>query len=135
MKIFIRAPYDDLVTANTRFWQASGVDMQVSASGLSVQTQSLLSILIGGIAFASPTSASAQPPAEANAAFTLFGSRTEAFEPPIRNPKSYEVIFNGSVRGLTPGAPVEFRGIKVGEVSDIRAQIDARTFRFSVPVR
>jgi paraquat-inducible protein B len=134
VKIFVRAPYADFVTANTRFWQASGVDMQVSASGLSVQTQSLLSILIGGIAFASPTSASA-PPAEANAAFTLFGSRTEAFEPPIRNPKSYEVIFNESVRGLTPGAPVEFRGIKVGEVSDVRAQIDAKTFRFSVPVR
>jgi paraquat-inducible protein B len=133
--IFVKAPYDDYVTANTRFWQASGIDMQLSASGLSVQTQSLLSILIGGIAFVSPAGASVQPPAAANTAFTLFNTRAEAFEPPIRNPQSYEVTFNESVRGLTPGAPVEFRGIKVGEVSDIRAQVDARTFRFSVPVR
>jgi paraquat-inducible protein B len=135
VKIFVKAPYDDFVTANTRFWQASGVDMQLSASGLSVQTQSLLSILIGGIAFTSPPGAPEQPPAGVNTTFTLFNSRAEAFEPPIHNPQNYEVIFNESVRGLTPGAPVEFRGIKVGEVSDIRAQVDARTFRFSVPVR
>jgi len=133
--IFVKAPYADFVTANTRFWQASGIDMQLSASGFSVQTQSLLSILIGGIAFVSPEGASVQPPAAANTTFTLFNTRAEAFEPPIRNPQNYEVTFNESVRGLRPGAPVEFRGIKVGEVSDIRAQVDARTFRFSVPVR
>ena len=73
-------------------------------------------------------------PAEANAVFKLFDNRAEAFEPAPQNPQTYQLIFNQSVRGLTVGAPVEFRGIPVGEVSDIRAQIDLRTFQFSVPV-
>ena len=101
--IFVKAPYADFVTANTRFWQASGIDMQLSASGFSVQTQSLLSILIGGIAFVSPEGASVQTPAAANTTFTLFNTRAEAFEPPIRNPQNYEVTFNESVRGPHAG--------------------------------
>src|SRR5690348_9791421 len=124
VKIFVRAPYGQYVTANTRFWQASGVDMQLSANGLNVQTQSLLSILIGGIAFETPASGRLLPAAEADSVFTLFASRTEAFEPPIRNPQTYELVFNESVRGLVPGAPVELRGIKVGQVVDIRAQVN-----------
>src|SRR5215472_12413690 len=51
VRVFVRAPYDQYVTPDTRFWQASGIDMSLSASGLTVQTQSLLSILIGGVAF------------------------------------------------------------------------------------
>jgi paraquat-inducible protein B len=134
VKIFVKAPYDQYVAANTRFWQASGVDMQLSANGLSVQTESLLSILIGGIAFETPAGGRVMPAADENAVFTLYENRAQAFEPPLRNPQTYELIFNESVRGLVPGAPVELRGIKVGEVVDIRAQIDARTFKFSTPV-
>jgi paraquat-inducible protein B len=99
-----------------------------------VQTQSLLSILIGGIAFESPASGAVLPAAEANTLFTLFGDRAEAFRPAARSPQTYRLIFKDSVRGLTLGAPVEFRGIPVGEVADIRAQIDVKTFEFSVPV-
>jgi paraquat-inducible protein B len=134
VKIFVKAPYDQYVSSNTRFWQASGIDMQLSANGLSVQTQSLLSILIGGIAFETPANGPVLPPANANTVFTLYDNRAMAFEPPPRNPQTYEVIFNESVRGLELGAPVELRGIKVGEVSDISAQVDAKTFKFSVPV-
>jgi paraquat-inducible protein B len=90
--------------------------------------------LIGGIAFATPASGRAQSTADANTSFILFGNRAEAFQPQAQNPQTYEVVFSESVRGLVLGAPVEFRGIKIGEVADIRAQIDYRTFRFSVPV-
>lgn len=134
VKVFVRAPYDQYVTANTRFWQASGVDMQLSANGLSVQTQSLLSILIGGIAFETPATGAPMPVAEANSAFTLFGTRAEAFAPPMRNPQTFQLIFNESLRGLSPGAPVEFRGIQIGEVAEIRARVDMKTFEFSAPV-
>jgi paraquat-inducible protein B len=134
LKVFVRAPYDQYVTANTRFWQASGVDVSFSASGLTVQTQSLLSILIGGVAFESPTNGPVLPAAEANTLFTLFSDRTKAFQPAAHNPQTYQLIFNESVRGLAPGAPVEFRGIPIGEVADIRAQIDLKTFQFSIPV-
>ena len=134
VKIFVKAPYDQYVASNTRFWQASGVDMQLSANGLSVQTQSLLSILIGGIAFETPANGPVLPAADENSVFTLYVSRTQAYEPPPRNPQMFELIFNESVRGLEPSAPVEMRGIKVGEVMDIRAQVDAKTSKFSVPV-
>jgi paraquat-inducible protein B len=134
VRVFVRAPYDHFVSRNTRFWQASGVDMQLSANGLSLQTQSLLSVLIGGIAFETPSEGEVLPAADEDTVFTLFANRAQAFEPPVRNPQTYELIFNESVRGLTLGAPVELRGIKVGQVVDIRAQIDARTFRFAAPV-
>jgi paraquat-inducible protein B len=134
VKIFVKAPYDQYVTVNTRFWQASGVDVSLSASGLSVQTQSLLSILIGGIAFEAPATGAVLPVAEANTVFTLFSDRKEAFRPAARNPQTFELIFNESVRGLVPGAPVEFRGVPIGEVAEVRAQIDVKTLEFSVPV-
>lgn len=134
VKVFVKHPYDQFVTADTRFWQASGVNMQLSASGLSVQTQSLLSILIGGIAFGTPESGTVLPAAQADTVFTLYANRTAAFEPPPRHPQTYELIFNESVRGLAVGAPVELRGIKIGEVADIRAQMNVKTATFSVPV-
>jgi paraquat-inducible protein B len=134
VKAFVRAPYDQYVNADTRFWHASGIDLSLTASGLSVQTQSALSILIGGVAFETAPSVMVQPPAEENAVFTLYSNRTEAFNPPPRNPQTYELVFNDSVRGLIVGAPVEFRGIQIGQVSEITAQIDLKTFKFSVPV-
>jgi paraquat-inducible protein B len=134
VRIFVRAPYDQYVNANTRFWHASGIDLSLTASGLTVQTQSLLSILVGGIAFETAPSVLIQPPADENATFILFSDRAEAFNPPPRNPQTYQLVFKDSVRGLEPGAPVEFRGIPIGKVSDISAQIDLKTFDFSVPV-
>jgi len=134
IKIFVKAPYDQYVSPNTRFWQASGIDMQLSANGLSVQTQSLLSILIGGITFETPANGPVLPAADADSVFPLYVSRAQAYEPPPRSPQMFELIFNESVRGLVPGAPVELRGIKVGEVVDIRAQVDVKSMKFSVPV-
>jgi paraquat-inducible protein B len=134
VNVFVRAPYDQYVNPNTRFWHASGIDVSLSASGLKVQTQSVLSILVGGIAFETDPTLAVMPPAEANAVFTLFADRAAAFEPAAQSPQSYRLIFNESVRGLVVGAPVEFRGIPIGVVSDVRAQIDLKTFQFSVPV-
>ena len=134
IKLFVNAPYDQYVSSNTRFWNASGIDVSLTASGLTVQTQSVLSILVGGIAFETPANGPVLPPADANTVFTLFSDRTEAFKLAALNPQTFMLIFKDSVRGLTPGAPVEFRGIPVGEVTEISAQVDARTFEFSAPV-
>src|SRR5579863_5967288 len=134
VKVFVQAPYDQYVNPNTRFWHASGIDLSLSASGLTVQTQSMLSILIGGVAFETAATASILPAAEENTVFTLYSNRAEAFNPPPRNPQTYVLVFKDSVRGLSAGAPVEFRGIPIGEVVDVQAQIDLKTFQFSVPV-
>ncbi len=134
VKVFVRAPYDQYVNPDTRFWNASGIDVSLSASGLVVQTQSVLSILTGGIAFETAATGPVLPPADANTVFTLFDNRSQAFEPPIRYPQTYQLIFKESVRGLAPGAPVELRGIPIGEVADVRAQFDVNTMEFSTPV-
>jgi len=134
VKVFVRAPYDQYVNPETRFWHASGIDVSLSASGLSVHTQSALSILVGGIAFETAATDPVQPPSEPNSVFTLFSNRAEAFKAPARDPQTFVLVFKQSVRGLTAGAPVEFRGIQVGEVVDVSAQVDAKTFEFSAPV-
>jgi paraquat-inducible protein B len=134
VKIFVNAPYDQYVNPDTRFWQASGIDVSLNASGLNVQTQSVLSLLIGGIAFETPATGATLRPADANAVFTLFRERANAFEPPPKHASTFVLVFKQSVRGLTPGAPVEFRGIQIGEVTEITAELDAKTAEFSVPV-
>jgi paraquat-inducible protein B len=134
INVFVKAPYDQYVNPDTRFWNASGVDVSLDASGLSVRTQSLLSILIGGIAFETPPSDPVLPAAAEDTKFTLYDSRSEAFKLPPRDPQHYLLVFDESVRGLEAGAPVEFRGIPIGEVISIEAQLDAKTFKFSAPV-
>jgi len=134
VKVFVKAPYDQYVTPNTRFWHASGIDLSLSASGLSVQTQSLVSILIGGLAFETPATGPVLPAAAADTVFTLYGDRNEAFQLPARDPQTFQLVFKQSVRGLTVGAPVEFHGIPIGHVVAVDAQVDVKTFEFSVPV-
>ena len=134
VKVFVKAPYDQYVTPNTRFWHASGIDLSLTASGLSVQTQSLVSILIGGIAFETPATGPVLPAAAADTVFTLYGDRNEAFQLPARDPQTFQLVFKQSVRGLTVGAPVEFHGIPIGHVVALDAQVDVKTFEFSVPV-
>jgi paraquat-inducible protein B len=134
VKVFVNAPYDRFVTPETRFWHASGIDMSLSAEGLSVQTQSVLSLLVGGVAFETPPSSASPESAEANTVFTLFKDQSQAFKPPRGDPQTYAIVLKQSVRGLTRGAPVEFRGVPIGEVVDMRSQFDERTYEFSVLV-
>jgi paraquat-inducible protein B len=134
VKIFVREPYDKYIFTDTRFWQASGLDVSLSANGLKVQTESFLSILVGGIAFETPISDPAGPAAAANSNFTLYRDRTEAFRPPPFNPTLYTLVFKEGLRGVSAGAPVELNGIAIGEVSDVRAQFDPQTYEFSAPI-
>jgi len=134
IRIYVNAPYDQFVNTNTRFWNASGIDVSLSAAGLSVQTQSALSVLIGGIAFETPDDGKVLPAAAEDTEFVLYDDRAAAFRPPAQDPHIYQVIFEQSVRGLSPGASVEFHGIPIGEVVSVDARMDAETFEFSVPV-
>ena len=84
VKVFVNAPYDQYVNPDTRFWHASGVDVSLNASGLNVQTQSVLSLLIGSV---TPPSGATLRPADANTVFTLFRDRTLAFSRPLATPR------------------------------------------------
>jgi len=133
-QVFVRAPYDQYVTTNTRFWQASGFDVSLDATGFRVQTQSLVSILVGGVAFQAPPDGSVAPAADVGATFNLFATRDEAMKAPDTEVQHFVLVFQQSVRGLAVGAPVDFRGVTVGEVTRIALDVDPRTLRFVQPV-
>ena len=132
--IFIQAPYDQYVTKNTRFWNASGIDVSLDAAGFQVHTESVMSILVGGIAFQLLPDLPPEPPADANAAFTLFSDRAQAFKAPDTIVDTYLLVFDSSIRGLSVGAPVDFRGVTIGEVVRVGVSIDPTTIVFHMPV-
>nr|WP_084515519.1 MlaD family protein [Burkholderia sp. WSM2230] len=132
--VFINAPYDRYVTNDTRFWHASGVDVTLDTSGVKIDTESMVSILIGGLAFENPPQTSATTEANALHRYELFAARAEAMKPHDAIVDKYVLDFKESVRGLAVGAPVDFRGIVIGEVTAIHAHFDPVTREFSMPV-
>lgn len=124
LQTFVRSPYDKFVTTDARFWQASGVDVTLNASGFNLDTQSLASIVAGGIAFGYPESSNAGVAAN-HSRFILADSRTEALKEPDGRPKQIIMYFNHSIRGLTAGAPIDFMGLEIGNVKSINVEFNA----------
>jgi paraquat-inducible protein B len=134
LKIFVNAPYDQYVMTSTRFWHASGIDIDLDATGIKVDTQSLASILIGGLAFEVPPGSSPAAAAEENHTFVLAVNRSEAMRHPDTLPVAFLLYFKDSLRGLSIGAPVEFRGIVIGEVQTLNLEFDETQGEFRFPV-
>ncbi len=124
LQTFVRSPYDKFVTTDARFWQASGVDVTLNASGFNLDTQSLASIVAGGIAFGYPESSNAGVAAN-HSRFILADSRAEALKDPDGRPKQIIMYFNHSIRGLTAGAPIDFMGLEIGNVKSINVEFNA----------
>ena len=134
LKVFINAPYDQYVTTNTRFWHASGLDVTLSSSGIKVDTESFAALIGGGIAFQAPPNLPVAEPAAADAEFKLAATFAEAMKPPVTQVQRFLLYFDQSVRGLSPGATVEFRGIPLGEVTSVGLELDQDTMAFRIPV-
>lgn len=134
VKIFINAPLDKLVYKNTRFWNASGLDVAVDANGIRVNTESLVTILVGGIAFDTPANLEPGGLADPDEVFKLYETREKIYEKTYAEKSRWLLQFAGSVRGLTVGSPVEFRGIRIGQVLDINLEYDAKEKAFQIPV-
>lgn len=133
-KIFIDAPHHLKVTENTRFWNASGVDVSLSAAGFKVDMESTVTLLTGGLAFGLPPNTQPGDEVPENTVFTLHESRTLAYEQEITLRKKFLLYFDGTVRGLTPDAPVEFRGITLGKVVSVDLEFDVENEGFVIPV-
>ncbi len=111
------------------------VERALRAEGVKVDTQSLVSILIGGIAFDTPEGDETTVAAAAETAFALYENRTAAEAPHFAKSFTYVAYFDQSVRGLSAGAPVEFRGITVGQVLGVSLEFDRAANRFRIPVK
>ncbi len=131
---FVKAPYDGLVRSNTRFWSGSGIDLSVGPDGLRVKTESLQALLFGGIAFDTPDPQDGGVEDIAGLVFTLHDDLKSIKDQSYVSKIRFVLFFDDSVRGLTVGAPVEFKGIKVGAVTDVRLEYDESKSGFRIPV-
>jgi paraquat-inducible protein B len=134
VRVFIEAPNERLVTRDSRFWNASGVDFDVDAGGFRASAQSIASVLAGGIAFANPDGVPLGEAAPEEQRFALFETREAALAPPDGAPQRVRVVFEQSVRGLEPGAPVDLLGVDIGTVRSVTLQAGPRDGRPAVEV-
>jgi paraquat-inducible protein B len=136
IKVFVNSPYDAFVDSQTRFWQASGVDMSIDSEGVKLRSESLVSILQGGVAFQSAEDPGGARPVPADTAFDLYTDRERALREVDIVAQTFVMYFQGSLRGLSVGAPVDLRGINIGEVKRLSVEYDrvAGELRFPVEV-
>lgn len=116
---FVDAPYDDLITTATRFWNASGVAVDFDGQGVKLRTESLESLLTGGVAFAFPEGSSLGKKVQDGVLFMLHENNQAAMRNPHMYAEEYLLLFDSSVRGLLVDAPVEYRGMRVGTVLQV----------------
>lgn len=118
-QLFISAPNDRLVTSNVRFWKDSGVAVDMSSSGMRVEMGSLTTLFSGGVSFDVPEGSSLGEPVANKTEFKLYSDRRSTQDSLFTQHVDYLMFFKDSIRGLQPGAPVEFRGIRLGSVSQV----------------
>ncbi len=113
---FIQSPYDKLITENTRFWEVNGIEIDLSADGIKVHTGTLETMLGGGVAFDVPTNLPRGNVITERAFFTIYPNKEEVHDQQYQNAQEFVLLFSQSIRGLKTGAPIEYKGIRVGSV-------------------
>lgn len=126
-QLFIERPYDSLINSNTRFWSAKGINLEISSAGFEVNIASLEALLSGGVTFGVLDDLPAGT-AEPNEVYQLYANEDSARQGMFSESLEYVLLVEDTVRGLTEGAPVEFRGIRVGTVRKV-------PWRFTSPER
>lgn len=121
--VFIKEPYQNLITLNSIFWVNTGIEIDLSANGINISTDSLSKLLKGGISVGIPEQQSPGDVAEDGHNFSLSQSYKKALEERFYDFDYYLIDFEQSIRGLKPGAPVEYRGMRIGSVVEAPANI------------
>ncbi|MBX9914167.1 MAG: MlaD family protein [Pseudomonadaceae bacterium] len=118
VQLFIEPAYASLVRKHTRFWNASGITVDASLSGVKIQTESVASIVAGGISFATQEGHADSPPTDPSLPFRLYENFEEA-----QSGFKVQVSFP-DMDGLTATTPVMFNGVQVGAVKKIKMSPD-----------
>ncbi len=137
-RLYIQSPYEVLVTNTTRFWTASGLDVRLDSEGFRVNVASLESLIGGGITFGVPENATMGRQAKEDANYVLFNDEDSAKEGRYSQYLEFVLLVDDTVRGLSPGAPVEYRGVRIGTVVSVPWNFTApqpdSLSRFAIPV-
>ncbi len=131
---FISKEFASLVRKNTKFWNASGIDVSLGADGLQLHTGSLETLLLGGITFDQPSGAGAAPAVADGATFQLYDSLADTKKFEMQSSLPYLLLFSDSVRGLSDNAPVDFRGVRIGTVNGVSFKYLPNDDKRRVPV-
>ena len=132
---FVRAPYDQYVHDNSRFWNASGATLSLGAQGVQLQLESWKALALGGIAFETPDEGNASPVSAEAHDFPLYQSKQAADAASYQQRIPCVAYFTGSVAGLAPDAPVMLHGIRIGAVQSVELRYDKQRDDVVVPVR
>ncbi len=123
-QLFINAPYDVLVSSNSRFWLTPGFEVSMSSEGMKVKMDSLESLINGGITMGLPPGWLPGEPVKQNDEFVLFKDEESVLAGSLDQFIDYVFLFDNDVGGLHPGAAVQYRGIRVGTVISAPYLID-----------
>lgn len=134
---FIKAPYHELITTNTKFWDMTGLNVELKASGLSVETGNIETLLSNGVTFDIPEGMPAGEKITNRYDFDIHENYQTASDQRYKHSLEYVILVSDTVRGLVVGAPVEYRGIRIGQVTSINAATQTNRFfteDFKIPV-
>lgn len=123
--IHIEEAYQDYVTGESRFWNASGLRITGGLQGVEIQASSLQSILSGGIVFDRDKSSQLAPPDNGDK-FVLFANQDIAKE---------RIAFTlkiASAKGLSNKTRLMLRGEKIGSVHQIKRDQDGVTLQVGI---
>ncbi len=118
-RLFIMDIYRGLVSSNVRFWQDSGIAFDMSSQGVRVEMASLDTLVTGGVSFDLPDGWAVGNSVKDFEKFELYSDRKSIQESLYTQHEDFVLFFKDSIRGLEPGAPVEFRGVRIGTVSEV----------------
>lgn len=119
---FVEAPYHELISENTRFWDVSGVRLDLKSTGVTVKTGNFETLITNGVSFAVPDGMPNGGAIQKRAFFDIYPSYDDASAARFKEEVEYVIMISDTVRGLNVGAPVEYRGIQVGRVNAINLQ-------------
>ena len=120
-QLFITSPYDSLVTKNVRFWKEGGVNLSLSSKGANLEIPSLDVIFSGGVSFDVPEGVKFGKPVTQDQlqTFYLYEDKDSIKDSQYVYYHEFLLFFSDTISGLHVGAPVEYRGIRLGTVSKV----------------
>jgi paraquat-inducible protein B len=130
LRVFVRAPYDQLVHPDTLFWNASGVSLSTGSDGIHLELESLQALVSGGIAFETPANGENKAVGENPPPFRLYDSKAKADAALFRQNTPCVTYFHNSVQGLERGSSVQIFGVQIGAVKEVKLVFDEGSRRF-----